>query len=340
MPAITPSFVRVHPSFVMPEMIIQQQQASGAFDLLATGNPMPRLGQGDLYVYVKRLDIRTKVASGQTAYNALPSVSLNAEMISTPTYLFRNRAEYDHHDTAAAGNWGIALPEAQRLGMRQGIFQQLRNSLLFGVNPANGEGILNTAGATTITLPPDTNNNDTVVTYDNGQMAVFLLTQISAIKTRTMSLGIPQRIVIIGPQRVLGAFEYQNIVQVTQFQREGAGSHSTAGVVEQVGKWNGDTVEWQYDDTLIGQGSGGTDAVIITIPEIKTPMGGPINTNEFARLTPNLAANNIMLCDMVAPREIPSPLPGGAVDVLSELRSSSGWTLRPEGLTIVSMQYS
>ena len=49
-------------------------------------------------------------------------------MISTPTYLFRCRGIYDHHDTAAAGNWNVALPEAQRLGMRQGIFQQLRSS--------------------------------------------------------------------------------------------------------------------------------------------------------------------------------------------------------------------
>jgi hypothetical protein len=49
---------------------------------------------------------------------------------------------------AAAGGWNVALPEAQRLGMRQGIFQQLRNCLLYGMNPAGGEGLLNTAGAT------------------------------------------------------------------------------------------------------------------------------------------------------------------------------------------------
>lgn len=54
--------------------------------------------------------------------NQLPSVALDARMISTPTYMFRARAIYDHHDMAAAGNWGIALPEAQRLGTRQAIF--------------------------------------------------------------------------------------------------------------------------------------------------------------------------------------------------------------------------
>lgn len=99
-------------------------------------------------------------------------------MISTPTYMFRARAIYDHHDMAAAGNWGIALPAAQRLGTRRAIFQQLRNALLYGMNPAGGEGVLNTNGASTISLPADSGGNTTVLTYDHGQMAVFLLAQI------------------------------------------------------------------------------------------------------------------------------------------------------------------
>lgn len=63
--------------------------------------------------------------------------------------------------------------------MRQGIFQQLRSALLYGMNPAGGEGLLNTAGATTESLPPDSNGNTTVLTYDHGQMAVYLLGHVS-----------------------------------------------------------------------------------------------------------------------------------------------------------------
>jgi hypothetical protein len=265
---IFPSYVIANPAYVMPEIIMQYQQASGAFDTLATRDPMVRLGTGDLYAYIKKIDVRTKVAAGQAAYNQLPSVTVNAQMISTPSYLLRTRAEYDHHDQAAGGNWGVSVVDAQRLGMRQGIFQQMRNALLYGFNPANGEGLLNANGATTASLPPDSFGNSTVVTYDNGQMAVYLLTQISAIKTRTMQLGMGRRIVILGPQRVLGAFEYQNIVQLTQYQRIGGGTNSTAGLVKDVAETNADTIEWVYDDTLIGQGAGGTDAVIVTMPEV------------------------------------------------------------------------
>lgn len=333
------SWVMVEPSYIMPEILLQYQQASGAFDLVATGDPMVRLSDGDLYAYIKRFDIRTKVAAGQSAYNSLPSVTVTANMISTPSYLIRVRAEYDHHDTAAVARWGASVVEAQRLGMRQGIFQQMRSALLYGFNPANGEGLINTQGATTISLPADSNGNDTVVTYDNGQMAIFLIGQISALKTRTMQLGIGQRFVICGPQRVLGQLEYQNIVQLTQFQREGAGSVSTAGMLKDVLMANGDAVEWVYDDTLIGKGAGGADAIIITMPEVKKPNGGKINTNEFARLSPGLEGTCFQLCDMAAPKEIPTPLPGGAIDVLSELRITSGWGVRAEAVTVISMVY-
>lgn len=336
---LAPSFVTVNPSYTMPELLLPYSQASGAFDLIASGEPLQRLADGDLYAYISRVDLRTRVASGQSAYNSLPSVSVTMSQISTPTYLLRVRAEYDHHDTNGMSRWGVGIAEAQRLGMHQGHFQLARGALLYGMNPANGEGLINTNGATAISLPPDSNGNTTVVTYDNGQMAFFIIGLISAMKTRTNQLGIARKFTITGPQRTLGAMEYQNIVQLVQYQRVGAGSTSTAGVVKDVLGMNGDEIMWTYDDTLIGKGAGGVDAVIVTMPEVEKPVAHKINTNEFAKLAPGLDACTLMLCDMAAPREIPTPLPGGAIDVLSEWRITSGWGVRPEAVTIASMQY-
>lgn len=339
MAAITPSFVRVSPSYVMPDFILAYSQASGAFELLAGGDPMIRLSEGDQYAYIKKADIRTQILAGQSAVNSLPSVSISLSQISTPTYLLRVRAEYDHHDTAAAGNWEFPLDEGYRLGMRQGIFQGLRDLLLYGANPQNGEGLVNAAGATAVSLPADSTGHTTLVTYDNGELAMFFLGQLVALKTRMNQFGMPNRIVITGPQRILGTMEMQDIVQVTQFQRAGAGSETTAGVISAVVERAGDDIDWSYDDTLIGKGAGGHDLVIITIPEIKKPQGGKINTNEFARLAPGLAATNIMLCDMAAPREIRAPLPAGAIDIVSEMRTTSGWGTRGESITLLSIQY-
>lgn len=338
MPNIAPAYVTLNPSYTLPELLLPYSQASGAFHLLPTGGPLARLSEGDLVVYANRVDLRTRMASGQAAYNELPSVGVVLSQISAPTYLLRVRAEYDHHDTAAMARRGVSIVEAQRLGMRQGHFQLLRNMLLDGMNPANGEGMLHVAGSTITTLPADTFGNTTVVSYDNGQMAFYLAQQIQLIKSRTNQLGIGKKFVILGPQRTLGTFEY-NVVQLTQYQRVGSGTQSTAGTVKEILMSNGDEIMWCYDDTLIGKGSGGTDAVIITMPEVTKPNGGTVNTNEFAKLAPGLDACNLQLCDMVAPREIPTPIPGGAIDIVSELRSTSGWGLRGEATTVIGMLY-
>lgn len=338
---ITPSWVQTNPSYVLPELLLQFQQASGAFETVAGGEPMVRLGEGDLAVYVKRINIRTDITAGQSAYNSLPSVAVDAHMISTPTHLMRVRAEYDHHDTASASRWGIGIAEAQRLGMRQAHFQLMREALLYGFNPQNGEGLLNTPEATQTTLPADENGNTNVANYSANSMFRFMLAEIQALKTRTMQLGQGRKIVVLGPQRILGALEYQSIIELTSFQRPGAGSDAVRGGIQEILSRNGDTLEWVYDDTLIGKGAGGTDAVIITMPELNKPrIMNKINTNEFAELAPGLTANNLMLTDVAAPYEIPTPIPGGAIDIVSEMRITSGWCLRPEGLTVVSMPYS
>lgn len=337
---IAPTYITVNPSFTDPGIILPYTQSSGAFDLLPRGKPDVKLSDGDLVVYMKKMDVRTRTAASQATYNMLPSCDVVMSYISTPTYMFRNRAEYDHHDIAAAGRWGVALAEAQRLAMRQGHFQLLRTALLYGMNPANGEGVLNTPGATAINLPPDSNNKTTVVTYDNGQMAFFLVSQMQAIKTLTNQMGEGRDFTICGPQRVLGQWAYQDIVQLTQFQRVGAGSENTKGLVDHIMTGNEDTITWAYDDTLIGKGAGGNDAIIIIMTDLGQQHTNAIDTNEFAKLMPSDSDTAKMYMDRAAPTEIPVPLAGGALDIVAELRSSSGWVTRPEAVTVVSMQFS
>ncbi|HEY4152145.1 MAG TPA: major capsid family protein [Pseudolysinimonas sp.] len=339
MATISPSWTQVHPSFIEPEVLLPYNQASGAFETLAGADPRVKISSEDLYVYAKRFDVRTRVASGQNAYNQLPSVNVAMSMMSVPTYLNRVRAEYDHHDTAATAEWGASIVEVQRLGMRQGHFQLLRNMLLYGMLPANGEGLINAAGAVTVSLPADSGGNTTFSTYDNGQLAIFFLTQISNLKTRTFQFGMPNRFVILGPQRILGGMATQNIVQLTAFQRPGSGTATTAGVLQMVEAENGDQIVLAYDDTLIGKGSGGTDMIIMVMPEVKKPVGRPFNTNEFANIATGLDACTLQYLDMASPREIPTPLAGGAIDVLSEWRATPGWVLRPEAITLISMGF-
>ena len=334
-----PAFVTVHPSFIHPEIVLPYNQASNAFELLPGGDMAVRLGEGDKAVFFKRLDVRTRMAVGQSAYNNLPSCELVLSQFSMPTYLQQVRAEYNHHDISAYNAWGVSLPEAQRLAMHQAHNQNARVALLFGYNPANGEGLLNANGATAVNLPADSNGNTTIATYDNGQMAFFLNTLIQQIKTRTNQMGIGREFVVIGPQRALSQLEY-NVVSLMQFQRPGGGIESSKGLVQEVLMKNGDKLTWGYDDTLIGKGAGGLDAILIVMPQVQRPQAAKHNTNVFATLMPGFDACTAMFCDMAAPREIPTPIPGGAIDILQEIRLTPGLGVRPEAITVLSAQYA
>lgn len=334
-------FATINPSYIVPELLMPYSQKSGAFELLAEGAPSIRLSEGDLQVYVKTIQLRTENAAGQSAYTEVPSCGISTDLISTPTYMYKAQALYSHHDVRSAGVWGVSLPEAERLAMRQSIFQQLRSALLYGMTPSNGEGITNTPGITHVTLPPDTNGNDTVITYDNGQMAIFLLQQIVSIQTAAFQLGIPQKIVICGTQETLGYLIEVGIVQLTSYQRPGGGTMTSAQLVKEIHEEWKNEILYVFDDTLKGKGAGNTDLIIISIPTLKVADGSEPNTNEFAKLSPGLLASNTMYADMPAPREIYSgTMPQGFTHVTSELRSTSAWMLRPELSLLVSMQYS
>ena len=333
------SWAQVHPSRIEPGVLMQVTQASQYQRLLADAAPRIMLDPEDLYIYMKTLSMRGTAQVGQTAGNLLPGVTLIPGYISTPTYRVRAHAEWDHHDAANMSRWGVNIAEGYRKGNRQTIFQTLRSMALFGVNAANGEGFVN-SGATAVTLPPDTSGNTTVLTYDNGQLAFFMLQQLLNMKIRTFQLGKPHRFVFLGPQRILGQMETVDIVQLTSYQRIGAGSATTAELIKSVAKeTQGDVIEFCYDDTLQGQGAGGSDLVILQMPEVDEPNGSEWNTNEFAMLQPNLAGCSFQYADMAAPLEITVPLALGAVDTLYEIRASCGWLVREETATLISIPF-
>ncbi len=338
---IASQYITANPHMMEPQIMMQYFQASGFMSAFHGSEPTVKLGSADLNVYVRRMNLRTVSGGAQSPYNNLPSVQIQMSMISQPTYLLRARAIFDHHDAAAAGVWGFGLPEALGDAMDQAIFQQMRTAGLYGMNPANGEGLLNTAGAVAVPLPADSFGNTTISTYDNGQMAAFLLSTIAALRIRTMQMNQKHRVVILGPQRVLAQWNTVGIVQLTSYQRIGGGSNTTGGTVENILEQHGVVVEWAYDDTLIGKVTGGKDAIIITIPEVESPKKmNVIDTNNVAnKLQPAYPNCNTMYCDMVKPRIIQSPLPLGANELLAELRITSGWGQRPETISIMSAAF-
>lgn len=336
------AITRVSPSFVEPKILTRYQQRSGAFAAVATGAPQVKLGSTDLMVYQLAIDMRSQVSVGQSAYADVGGPSFTTHQAAASTYLVRSRANFDHHDTAAAAGWNINLIDANRKAMRGGIAQFARSALLYGVSPSQGEGILNTVGATALTFPADANGKVSITGMDPAFAAQEVLTLIGQLQSRIYAVGQGAvRVVVLAPQRVIQAWKML-IVPLMSYQRVGGGTNSIAGTVEAVAADGGADVYFAVDDTLIGKGQGGSDMVVICAPEIVNPQEGPgsINTNEFATLQ-NFADDAIsMYMDMAAPREVNSPLAGGATDQLLEQRITAGWVKRPEAVTLLSVPYT
>jgi hypothetical protein len=341
---IAPQRVLVHPNRVEPELIVTIAQPSGFMEGLGGGELRQLLDDNDKQVYINHVDVRTAVVGQQAAANMLPSATITLDYVQTLTYLLRTRQNYNELDVADAGTYNVSLPSAYQLASRQGIYQAIRALNLYGMNASNSEGLINAPNSTAVTLPPDPFGNTTLQTYDNGALAVFLLGQIQGILQRMFFLGgSGLRVVFEGPQRVIAQMQMQNIVQVTSYQRPGAGTATTAQVVQKVADEFDIEVEWAYDDTLIGKGAGSTvdnpvDALLLLVPEAIVPKIPGINTNEFAKLSPTMNAMTMQYTNVAAPIEITTPIAEG-LDVVSMQRVTSGWAPRGQAVSVLSIPF-
>lgn len=337
-----PAFKILNPSMMLPEIAMQYSMATGAFDLLPGGKPEAKIGSNDLLVYQKTLRMTNQVQASQSLPNQIGSSSVMPGYTQMQTYRIATRSQYGLFDDDAASGWGYSLVNALQLSARQGIAQVLRTMLLYGLKPSNGEGITNTAGATTVSLAADSGGQTTYPAWDSGELARFLLGHIADLKTRMLMLGQPALITITAPQRFNSAISYTGIVELTSYQRPGAGTDTAGNIVDKIAKdAAGDEIIFTMDDTLIGKGAGGTDLIIISAVVLNVPASdSDINTNIFASLTPNQRAVNQMFCDVAAPTEVSTPIPDGGLTTLYTMRSTPGWNLRAEGVTLLSAAYS
>lgn len=347
MGVIAPTRRILSPSITSPKFVVRNALRSGFMRVLADGQPDVKLTETTRAVYVTTLDVRTLARGAQSNASELPSVDIQYGYISAPTYQQKVGVTYSRDDVNSAADWNSPLPALYSHGMAQAHFQLMRDAALYGFNPQNGEGILNSSASERESLPADSNGKTTLDDYDAGQAFQYLLgvfnrrlvaCNLMGVTGTYNSGGAPVRLVVLAPQRVISKLN-SRIVELTSYQRAGAGSASILQSLVEVMHGNNVSVEFAPDDSLIGRGTGGTDAVIITLPEL--PDVGTIpkfNTNEFGdSVQPNERAMNTMFTDRVVASELSAPWGPEMTRVVSFMRITAGWALRGEGTTILSV---
>lgn len=335
-----PALKIVQPSTILPEMVLQQSQRSG-FAKVFGGGIQARIKEGDKVVYMRGLSMANNgVVATQGSTMQLPSVTFTPKLAQTRVVLLQSGANYDHHDLAGATNHGFALPAALDLAHEQGMAHQVRNMALHGLR--SDEGLLNQI--THISVAADQTTGATTWSgYNAGELAVDVLAgTINDLAIATYTLGVPNKAVILAPQRVISLLMSRKVVQLFSFQMPGGGTATSGEMASRLCANVNLTVEMYPDETLKNAGSGSKDIVIISIPELtpyQTVDIDALDTNAFGELQPNTKSNNLLLQDRAKPTRIVSPLPRGATDVLYELSSTCGWALRPETSVALEMTY-
>lgn len=328
--------IQAQPSYTMPGMIVQQSLVSGFTGILGGGNVQARLNTSDVAAYMNSLKMKANSVISQNPANSLPmGVELVPEMRSIPTYFIRAKAEYDSHDVSAAGNWNVSLESAIKLALKQSHFERIRDAALYGVNATNHEGILNAPNIVPATLPADSHANTGFIDYDNGELATWFLNRINDLTSRTFTSGSPVRLAALIPVRLMNKLT-TGIVQLTSSQRVGAGSQSVGQTIDMVLEWNGKDIEFYVDNSLVGKGDGGTDGIILCIPELVDQTDNSFNTNVFASLEPKITANIVQMCDTPEPVFKTVPLSLDNNEIMSEQKIIPAWGLRPEAITFIS----
>jgi hypothetical protein len=337
-----PQRVLTTASYQEPGFIVEQAQTSGYPKLFDKGLDS-KLSPYDLAVYFKSISRRSSAQASQNEYGMLPSASIVAAQYSIPAYKLWTRSIVGVDEAAVASQtWGYGLMEGRRTLGHEAIYQAARTAAIFGVNPANGEGILNSPNIITGNLPPDSLGNDTFVTYDSNDLFQLLLNTVTNLIIGTFQGGLRPTIVILGPQRIINAMVTAKIVKLTSFQRQGSGSAS-AGVSAKLqgdqADFAGYNLDYQVDDTLMNSGPSGSDIVIFTIPSMDVP-GAKFNTNEFgANSQPQMKSINKMYIDAPLPREIQVPISGGATELTQISNISSGVCLRGQATNVLYVPY-
>ena len=335
-----PAQIKRTPSFSDPNVVIQRSQVSG-FPALFNGLDT-KLNETDLNVYYDKIAFTTQAQASQNQTGFLPSGSIVASTYGMPVYALKTISIIDREASFSAANYNIGLMEARKLLHRQSIFQAMRQAALFGIIPSNNEGITNSPNVLKQTLPADSFGNFFQLYNPNELFVYFLNNIIVPLQRATFSGGLRPRIVMLGTQRMLLAMNNAKIVELTSFQREGAGTASVgSSIVLQGGQGSyGYEVQFEFDDTLEGVGPGGTDILIATIPSLENNPETAFNTNAMsAGLVNEMTDNNKMYISGAAPVEVESPASQGATELYSYLRVTPGVAIKPEATIITYAQF-
>lgn len=340
------SLIMLDRSMVVPGVMVQRAQKRGTLNLIAGGKPKNVLNQNVQKVYINGIRYRGLAKASREPGNELPSVSFNTTQKATNAYWLSTSTKYSVWDDDNAKFSGLNAPQIQNMIAHGAIADLTAILALYGTGEGMSEGIMNSPGVFEENLPADSNGALSLRTYDAGEFAQYFLQLTVDAETRMLTVGLDREQVlnVLMPQRVLGYLRRSSVIKLTSgIQRDGGGVHTIEGRIQAVATSpNGNiSINFYVDDTLIGKGAGGSDAVVMCYPGFPDTPDDIYNTDALAALPNSIQEMVAMYTAHSQPMEIESPAVDGSQGVYTTYHTkvTPGWALRPEAVTILSLPY-
>lgn len=340
MSGISPNLQAYNNTYQSPNFLLTKVLRSGAFRLLGEARPRA-MPLATPQVMIRTLTNRGEAMVGENVTRNLPIGTLPVlGAFYIPTYSIASTVMYNSIDSLRSKENSYDLRSMLDDGMKQTFRLTERNLLIYGAKNAPNEGILNAVGAYAHTLDPDQFGVSNISNMDQGYLATALSGLASDIVQKAMAVGEPTRLVILAPQRIITVLTSRKVVQLTDYQRPGAG---VAGAGEMAAALLANisvNFELAVDDSLIGKGKNGTDLIIIGVPEIPPDSGEINSTNAVYAGFPNKENGCIVqYTDSYMPIAKSAITFPGELQVVYSKNTTSGIVVRPELFSLISVAY-
>lgn len=261
------NMLRATPHTTIPGLLTPQTQNADWRKYLAGKTAYGSFG--DEYLYITTASaIASDTFVGQQWGKNLPKQNyalgqMQSAYYNIESYVEWNTQEQEKFEKLAKG---VALPKFLEDLAIQGINQKLHQAILYGFDAYNsnelGQGIL--SNSTMKTMPKDSSGNQTLTSYDKGELLQFLVSCAREVMDATFNLTKP--VVIASSVRVVNYLK-SVLVPLTQYADTGS-VDSVGGVYDRVagGMLGVGNITWIADNLLLGDT---TDTLLFLAPGIE-----------------------------------------------------------------------
>lgn len=245
---------RLHPSAALPGLLVPQVQEVPFEKYIGNATNYGSMSKEAIYL-TSVTNINSETQVGQQWGSQLAKQSYTLGQISAPFYRIDAFVEWNVVEQAKFEELsnGVALLDFLENLAAQGINQRIHEGILYGFDQTAdlNQGIL--ANATLTAMPQDSEGNDSLTSYNVGELQAFLTLIIREVMNA--SYGMLKPVTIASSSRVINYINTA-IVPLTQSQLPGSGVDTAAGLLGRTLTWLGaGAVEFVQDNTLEGSTS-------------------------------------------------------------------------------------